>query len=113
MRKKGFTLIEIMMVIMIIGLLLAVAVPQWIRARELSRFRTCVSNLRTINHSKEQFAMETNLNNGAPCAMADIWPAYIKTTAPPSCPSGGNYTIGNIGEDPTCSYQIGTYPHVL
>lgn len=112
-RKSGFTLVELMIVVLIIGILLAVAVPQWIGARERSRRSSCVSNIRLIDHAKEQFAMETGLINGAPCTMADIYPDYIgRTMSRPECHSGGNYTVGNIGETPTCSYIVGNYPHI-
>ncbi|MCL4283539.1 MAG: prepilin-type N-terminal cleavage/methylation domain-containing protein [Fimbriimonadaceae bacterium] len=113
MRKRGFTLVEIMIVVLIIGIILSIAVPQWIRARERSQARACVSNLRQIESAKEQHAMENNLPEGAPCAMADIWPIYIKLSTEPDCPSGGVYTVGAIGERPTCSIAAGLYPHVL
>jgi prepilin-type N-terminal cleavage/methylation domain-containing protein len=113
MRRGAFTLIELMIVVLIIAILLAIAVPQWIRSRELSRYRACISNLRLIDNAKEQYAMDQNRNNGDPCAMADIWPTYIKGTAAPICPSGGNYTVNNVGTAPTCSYNLAPYPHVL
>jgi prepilin-type N-terminal cleavage/methylation domain-containing protein len=112
MRKRGFTLVEIMIVILILGLLLGIALPQWVRARERSQGMTCVANLRKIRDAKEQFAMETNLVNGAPCTFANLAPDYIRPD-PPSCPMGGTYTVGNIGVDPTCSIIGGLYPHVL
>lgn len=111
--QAGFTLVEIMIVVLILGLLLSIAVPGWVRARERSQHHACVSNLRLIDHAKEQYAMEQNKANGDPCTMADIWPDYIKDSPQPSCPAGGTYTVGPIGETPTCSYQVGIYPHNL
>lgn len=112
-RESGFTLVEIIIVVLIIGLLMMVATPQWLRARERSQARACVYNLRQIAAAKEQFAMENRLNNGDPVSMGDIWPIYIKMTTSPSCPVGGTYTVGPVGADPTCSFTGGLYPHQL
>ena len=99
--RRAFTLIEIMIVVLIIGILMAIAVPNFIKARESSRKSTCVANLKQIDSGKEQWAMENKKDTGAVVAWADLTPNYIK--AQPSCPSGGAYTIGNIGANPTCS----------
>ena len=113
MRSKGFTLVEVMIVVLIIGILLSIAVPQWVRLRERSWARACQANLRQIEAAKEQFAMENNLSNGSSCTMADLWPAYMKGSILPDCPAGGVYTVGNIGVEPTCSYSGGLYPHKI
>ncbi len=112
MRRKGFTLVEIMIVILIMGLLLSIALPQWARARERSQSKSCIATMRQIRDAKDQYAMEMRLSNGAPCAVGDIWPSYIRQSSPPTCPSGGVITIGIIGTDPTCTI-VGLYPHVL
>ena len=104
-RKKGFTLVEIMIVVLIIGISLAIAVPNFIKARETSRTKSCIANLRQIDASKEQWAMDNNASNGS--AVTGGMPTlvgangYMKKT--PTCPSGGTYTLGNIGTDPTCT----------
>jgi prepilin-type N-terminal cleavage/methylation domain-containing protein len=113
MRRKAFTLVEIMIVVLIIGILLAIAMPQWMNARENSRSKTCVSNLRQINDAKEIWAMETRQVDGAPCTPADIYPAYIKGTTFPSCPTSGVYTVGAVGAVPTCTVVTGQWPHIL
>lgn len=107
-RTKGFTLVEIMIVVLIIGILLAIAVPNFLKARETSRTKTCVANLRQIEAGKEQWAMETNQGAAATPNQGNLTPDYIK--AWPSCPSGGAYTINNMSTNPACSYG-GT--HVL
>lgn len=113
MRKRAFTLVEIMIVVLIIGILLAIAVPQFMRARAKSQGSTCVGNLRQIESAKEMFAMENKLANGAPVTINDIWPTYIRQSNKPECPSGGTYTIDNVGTNPTCSYTDANFPHVL
>lgn len=100
-KKKGFTLVEIMIVVLIIGILLAIAVPNFVRARETSRTRTCIGNLRQIDSAKEQFAMEARLAAGAAVTQANLVPDYLRSF--PACPSGGTYTIATVGTNPSCS----------
>jgi prepilin-type N-terminal cleavage/methylation domain-containing protein len=101
--RKGFTLVEIMIVVLIIGILLAIAVPNFIKARESSRAKACTANLKQLDSAKEQYAMDNKLSNGDAVAAGALWAAnaYIKTE--PECPSGGTYTVAAIGTDPTCS----------
>ena len=103
--RHGFTLVEIMIVVLIIGILLAIAVPNFIRARETSRAKSCTSNLKQIDSAKEQWAMDNKIPAGSTTAptFTDLVGAtkYIKST--PSCPSNGTYTINAIGTNPVCS----------
>ena len=106
-NRGGFTLVEIMIVVLIIGILLAIAVPNFIRARESSRAKSCVANLGQMNSAVEQWAMDNKKNAGASVALANLVgsTAYIKST--PTCPSGGTYPTNlNVGTNPTCT--IGT-----
>lgn len=100
-RNGGFTLVEIMIVVLIIGILLAIAIPNFIKARETSRTKSCVANLKQLDSAKEQFAMDMRRNTGDPCDMSDLVPTYVKRA--PECPSGGTYTVNVIGTDPVCS----------
>ena len=102
---KAFTLVEIMIVVAIIGILIAIAVPGFVKARTTSRARACQENLSKIDGAKEQYALEENQAVGATVAWSNLvatdGSGYIKKQ--PVCPGGGTYTIGNIGTDPTCS----------
>src|SRR5215469_3469910 len=98
-KMAGFTLVEIMIVVLIIGILLAIAVPNFIRARESSRAKACVSNLKQIDSAKEQWAMDNKQTTGATPGQTDLYGVYTKET--PSCPSNGTYTINGVGTNPT------------
>lgn len=113
MKRKAFTLVEIMIVVLIIGILLAIAVPAWMSSRDNSRQKTCVSNLRQISDAKEIWAMDTKQVDGAGCTQADLWPGYMGGASFPTCPSDGVYAINAVGADPTCTRNTGKWPHVL
>ena len=100
-RKAGFTLVEIMIVIMIIAVLVSIAVPNFMQARDSSRRSSCITNLKYIDSRKEQYAMEAKLNNGDTVTWAEIVPTYLKSQC--ACAGGGTYTINPIGQNPTCS----------
>ena len=75
--QGGFTLIEIMIVVAIIALLAAIAVPGFLRARKRSQASRVVNDLRLVDSAVDQYAIETNKGTGAAVGTAD-WTAYMK-----------------------------------
>lgn len=113
MRNKGFTLVEIMIVVAIIGIIVSIAVPAFLRARENARGRACQENLMKIDGSVEQWALDFRQSNGATVALTGLvgTTLYLKRT--PVCPSGGTYTQTlTVGTDPTCTIGTTSDPYV-
>lgn len=108
--KRGFTLIEIMVVVLVIALLLMIAIPQFLTARHTAQKKTCLANLKEIEYGKEIRAIDKKMVAGDPVTMADLWPDYIRSPGIPQCPAGGTYTINPIGVPPTCSIPDHTLP---
>ena len=101
-NKKGFTLVEIMIVVAIIALLAAIAVPSFMNARSKSMQSSCQNNLRLIDGAMQQFARD--YSNTLATAMTQLvgTNAYIKDT--PVCKGGGSYTLpANLGAKTSCS----------
>ena len=107
-KSKGFTLVEIMIVVAIIGLLAAIAVPNFVQARNSARSNTCINNLRIIDASKQQYAIENNAADTATPNSTDCSP-YLKNGAFPVCPSTAtSYTLNAVSALPTCAAAAGT-----
>jgi prepilin-type N-terminal cleavage/methylation domain-containing protein len=114
-RLSAFTLVEIMIVVLIIGILLAIAMPNWVMARESSRAKACIGNLKEIDTAKQQWMMD---NKAATFTSFEIIPTatsvsggsinlqnYIRSI--PRCPESGYYETGNESQLPICVTATG------
>ena len=103
-NKQGFTLVEIMIVVAIIGLLAAIAIPNFVRARTTSQQNACINNLRQIDGAKQQWALENKKQAADIPTESDLAPYLkLKDAQMPKCPAGGDYKINPVREQPTCS----------
>ncbi len=103
-RNSGFTLVEIMIVVAIIGLLGSIAIPSITQAREKARTNVCIANLEQIEGAIQRWSLDMNKDEGEAVTYSDIR-HYLKR--PAICPSGGtsfedSYSITTVDAAPTC-----------
>jgi len=110
-RQEGFTLVEIMIVVAIIGLLASIAIPNFVKARTSARMSACISNLRQIDGAIQQWALETKQSETATVTAAEIL-SYLRNSV--TCPAGGrtfadSYSVTTASARPTCLKEPATH----
>lgn len=95
-------LVAIPIVVAVIGLLAAIAIPSFVKARQTSQLNACVSNMRQIDSAKESWAMANSVGAGQSADVEAI-NQYVKGATTPVCPARGVYTYYEVGHDPECS----------
>ena len=102
-RRSAFTLVEIMIVVAIIGLLAAIAIPNFIKAREASQKNACIANLKQIDGAKNTWALETKQVSSAVPTDTDLFGTTLYIREKPGCPAAGTYSLLAVSSKPTCT----------
>jgi prepilin-type N-terminal cleavage/methylation domain-containing protein len=120
-NRKGFTLVEIMIVVAIIGLLAAIAIPNFVKARTNSQTNACINNLRVIDAAVQQWALEKGKGpSDVPATDGSDIKGYLgrgSSGSLPYCPLdtskayNASYTVATVATAPTC--QKDATNHVL
>ena len=101
---RAFTLLEIMIVVGIISLLAAIAIPAFAQARIRAAESVCISNLRQIDAAKSQWALDKRKGPGAKPKEKELFGVTLYLKEKPGCPTGGIYEVNKLSDAPTCTF---------
>ena len=87
----------------VVGLLAAIAIPNFVKARASSQRAACISNLRSIDGANAIWALENRKVDGTIPSASDLFGPGKPMANEPACPAGGTYSLGAVGERPTCT----------
>lgn len=104
-RHSAFTLVEIMIVVAIIGLIVAIAIPNFMRTRQFAAKQICFENLTQIESAKQLWGVERGKKDGDLVTEDDLIGPTLYIRNLPECPGGGTYVFGAIGTNATCSTE--------
>jgi competence protein ComGC len=86
-----------------IPMMAAIAIPNFVKAREMAQKNGCLNNLRRIEGAKEVWALQNNKDTNSTPTMQDLTPFLKGNATTLRCPAGGTYSINNVGVSPTCT----------
>jgi len=113
MRRSGFTLVEIMIVVAIIGLLAAIAIPNFVKARTSAQRSACIANMKQMNGAKSTWALENKKTGGDVPPDGELFGADKYIAKKPECPAGGAYTVGQVDQPVQCDKNVAPDLHIL
>jgi prepilin-type N-terminal cleavage/methylation domain-containing protein len=109
--KRGMTLLEMCVVLVILTLLTAIAIPASLRSRATARTRACIANMRVVDCAKQQWAMEFGKSATETPGWVDLAPYIRAVDGSPTCPEGNvPYALNQVRQKTVCP-NVGRYPN--
>jgi prepilin-type N-terminal cleavage/methylation domain-containing protein len=101
--RRGFTLLEILIVVAVLGILVGMAFPNFLKSRANAQKNICIENLSQIESAKQIWGVENAKKDGDPATDADLFGTTSYMKQRPFCPGGGSYDLTSVGVNATCN----------